>query len=190
MISFFYSKTHKSHLIYNGGAFMRRYIPYIIFAAVILNIIVWPKTEAVEQFYGVENEVYMFNVSINGEVLLPDSYPYFKSVTYEEVINNAGGLTSDADISQINLHQEISTTTTIIIPSKDEEDKEQVMTKVNVNEADFSELIEIPGMTEKKAANLIIYREQHGAFASIDDLILVSYIGSATLEKIRPYITI
>jgi len=169
---------------------MRRYIPYIIVAVVILNIIIWPKTDEIDWFYGVENEVYMFNVSINGEVLLPDSYPYFESVTYEEVINDAGGLTSNADISQINLHQEITSTTTITIPSKDEEDIVQEKILVNVNEANFSELLEIPGMTEKKAANLIIYREQYGAFASVDDLILVSYIGSATLEKIRPYITV
>ncbi len=169
---------------------MRRYIPYIIVVCVILNIIVWPKADEVDKFYGVENDVYMFNVTINGEILLPDSYPYYRSVTYEEVINDAGGLTSDADISQINLHQEITSSTMITIPTKNEDDVQQVMTLVNVNEADFSDLIEIPGMTEKKAANLIIYREQYGAFLSIDDLILVSYIGESTLEKIRPYVTV
>ena len=45
-------------------------------------------------------------------------------------------------------------------------------------------------MTETRAASLIIYREQYGDFNHIDDLINVKNIGSVTLEKIKPYITL
>ena len=64
------------------------------------------------------------------------------------------------------------------------------MIQININQANFKTLITIPHMTESRAAALIIYREAHGKFQSIDDLIHVKHIGTATLEKIRPYVTI
>jgi len=45
-------------------------------------------------------------------------------------------------------------------------------------------------MTETRAASLVVYREAHGYFQSIDDLINVKYIGAVTLENIKPYITL
>jgi DNA uptake protein ComE-like DNA-binding protein len=45
-------------------------------------------------------------------------------------------------------------------------------------------------MTETRAASLIIYREAHGDFKHLDELLLVKYIGVVTLEKIKPYLTL
>ncbi|HBD74037.1 MAG TPA: hypothetical protein DC003_00540, partial [Acholeplasmataceae bacterium] len=36
---------------------------------------------------------------------------------------------------------------------------------------------------------LIIYRREHGFFETIDALIHVKYIGTATIENLRPFIT-
>jgi competence ComEA-like helix-hairpin-helix protein len=43
---------------------------------------------------------------------------------------------------------------------------------------------------DKKAQAIIDYRNQNGPFNSVDDLINVSGIGEATLNKIRPYVTV
>lgn len=168
---------------------MKRYMLYVIVLMIILNIVFFPKKDQMNQYIGVENQVDLLEVHVGGEVLFPGTYYLYEPMTYLELIDRAGGLTSDADQSQISFQKIISTSTTIHIASKLDEDT-QVNILVNINEASFSELLEIPGMTETRAANLIIYRREHGAFTSIDDLILVSYIGTQTLEKIRPYITL
>jgi competence protein ComEA len=40
------------------------------------------------------------------------------------------------------------------------------------------------------AERIIAYREAHGRFHTLEDLIQVKGIGEATLEKLRPWITI
>jgi len=46
---------------------------------------------------------------------------------------------------------------------------------------------EVKGIGAKTAAAIVLYREAHGAFSSLDDLVKVKGIGARTLEKIRPY---
>ena len=62
---------------------------------------------------------------------------------------------------------------------------------VDINSADVAGLAEaIVGIGERKAASIIAYREAHGPFASIDDLVNVKGIGSAILEKNRHNLTV
>ena len=59
---------------------------------------------------------------------------------------------------------------------------------VNVNSADLEELKSLPGIGDAKAAAIIAYRSEHGAFSSVEDLANVSGIGAATVEKLRPMV--
>lgn len=60
---------------------------------------------------------------------------------------------------------------------------------VNINTADISELVRVPGLNLKTATALVNYRENVEAFTSIEELTEVKGIGPVTLDKIRPYIT-
>lgn len=62
--------------------------------------------------------------------------------------------------------------------------------KININMATAHELRKIDGIGETKAAAIIEYREEHGPFSSVDDLVNVSGIGEKTVEKIRNMITV
>ncbi len=55
--------------------------------------------------------------------------------------------------------------------------------KININTADVSELMNLEGIGENKANAIIEYREKNGRFRTPDELTNVSGIGSGILEK-------
>lgn len=61
---------------------------------------------------------------------------------------------------------------------------------VNINNASETELVALPGIGPSKARAIAEYRQQHGGFQSVDDLRQVKGIGAATLEKLRPHVTL
>lgn len=61
-----------------------------------------------------------------------------------------------------------------------------VENQVNINTADAATLaLALDGVGMTRAEDIIAYREQHGAFASVEDLGQVRGIGPATLERNR-----
>ena len=62
--------------------------------------------------------------------------------------------------------------------------------KININTAAESQLLEITGIGATRAAAIIKYREEHGSFGSIEDIMQVSGIKEGTYEKIKDEITV
>ena len=56
---------------------------------------------------------------------------------------------------------------------------------VDINHADTAALCTLPGIGEALAERIIAYRNEHGAFTSVDELENVSGIGESKLEEIR-----
>lgn len=61
---------------------------------------------------------------------------------------------------------------------------------ININYADLDQLQQLDGIGKVKAQAIIDYRESHGAFRTIDELVNVDGIGEKTLEKNRSRITV
>lgn len=62
---------------------------------------------------------------------------------------------------------------------------------VNLNTADAATLqSELLGIGATKAQAIVAYREEHGNFASVDELLEVKGIGEATLEKNRDRLSV
>ena len=61
---------------------------------------------------------------------------------------------------------------------------------VNLNTADAAALMTLPGIGESRAKAIISYREQHGAFVKIEDIMKISGIKEAAFSKIKDKITV
>ncbi|MFH0767872.1 MAG: helix-hairpin-helix domain-containing protein [Bacillota bacterium] len=164
-----------------------------IMMTIILVILGWfwlfPRQESIEYIDQAAIPYEIIEVEIKGAVLFPGVYHFFEPITLEEAFTYAGGLLEDADQTSFNMSEVIIRDRQITVSSINVT-IETPTVLVNVNTASFKELITIPGMTETRAASLIIYREQYGKFNHIDEIINVNNIGTVTLEKIKPYITL
>lgn len=72
----------------------------------------------------------------------------------------------------------------------EEKSKEKESTLVSINTATLEELMTLEGVGEAKAKSIIAYREEHGPYQAIEDLLNVSGIGESLLAKINKNITL
>ena len=61
---------------------------------------------------------------------------------------------------------------------------------IDLNTASAAELMMISGIGEKRAADIIAYRDKTGGFSAIEDIMQVSGIGEKTFEQIKDQITV
>lgn len=57
--------------------------------------------------------------------------------------------------------------------------------KIRLNSATAEELVLLPGLGEKTALRIIQYRDAHGGFGSVEELLQVEGIGEKKLEQWR-----
>lgn len=62
--------------------------------------------------------------------------------------------------------------------------------KINLNTATAAELETLPGIGEKRAADIVADREANGPFRIVEDITRVSGIGEGTLTGLIDYITV
>jgi len=60
---------------------------------------------------------------------------------------------------------------------------------VNINTASAEELQLLPRIGPALAERIIEFRESHGSFGSVDELVAVKGIGESSLDKLEPYVT-
>lgn len=61
---------------------------------------------------------------------------------------------------------------------------------VNLNSASQAELETLPEVGPVTAQAILAWRDEHGGFTSVDELLEVDGIGDATLEQMAPYVTV
>lgn len=133
---------------------------------------------------------------ITGAIKKPGVYKMKDGSRMDDLVKEAGGLTDDADIDQINLSEKLVDEERIIIPTKNE-NLDSVNTivsnvqvkKVNINTADIMELQTIPSVGEKTAQKIIDYREKK-KFKKIEDIMNIEGIGDNKFKKMKDYISV
>lgn len=76
------------------------------------------------------------------------------------------------------------------ITEKREINAENDADRLNINTATAKELMRLSGIGEKKAAEIVAYREENGGFSDIAELMRVSGIGEKTFAEIKDEITV
>lgn len=170
---------------------MKKYL-FILLSLIIFTLTSCQKNQQVITSQNSENtfnsEEY-FMVDLRGEVMYPGIYKVSSGTLVDEVIRLAGGVTNNADLSNINLVNIISSNTKIVVGSKSV-DKSDETALININSCTKEELLKIPKIGESKANAIIDYRNKYGVFVRVEDLLKVNGIGDNLLEEIRPYITV
>ncbi|WP_338433857.1 helix-hairpin-helix domain-containing protein [Ligilactobacillus saerimneri] len=154
-------------------------------------------------------------VDIKGAIKHPGVYKIASNERVSTVIQRAGGLLEQADIQRVNLAQKLADQAVIYIPRVGEETVGECVTfieqpsattttaptsgatststaegKVNLNTASKDDLTKLTGIGPKKAEQILAYRQEHGAFKSIDEIKQVSGIGEKTFTSIKDQLTI
>lgn len=154
-------------------------------------------------------------VDVKGAVYLPGVYEVTSDMRLIDAIELAGGFSDKANQNPVNLSLKLTDQMVIFIPEIGELDEkapeletsdvpieEAVITipqenseattseKININSADSIELQQLSGIGEKKAEQIMSYRQENGSFQKIEDLKNVSGIGEKTFEALRANITV
>lgn len=147
-------------------------------------------------------------VDVKGAVNKEGVYRLAADSRVTDAIKAAGGLTAQADKKSINLAQKISDEEVIYVANQGEDisvistpspssattdasgSKEETTEKINLNTATLADLQTISGIGQKRAQDIIDYRDNNGGFKSVDDLTNVSGIGEKTLEKLKSEVSV
>ena len=142
-------------------------------------------------------------VQIGGAVQTPGTYTLVSETRLEDLINEAGGLASDADLDRINLTLKLQDGSYYYLPIPGEDipataanapgylasaGDDGFTYPLNLNTATQEELESLPGIGPSKAADILAYRDVNGPFATLEDLANVSGIGEATIENLCDYL--
>ncbi len=148
-------------------------------------------------------------IHVTGRVAAPGVYLLDPGSRVQDAVDAAGGAVEGADLQRVNLAAPVEDGMQIWVPGPDEDppvivgpsgpptgassqptgDGESAPL-VEVNRASAAELEVLPGVGPATAAAIIAHRDEHGSFATVDDLIDVRGIGPAKLEAIRPLVSV
>jgi competence protein ComEA len=142
-------------------------------------------------------------VHVAGWVRRPGVFELAEGQRVIDAIHAAGGPRRGADLAALNLAAVLTDAQQVVVPkrgaveapapppgSAPSSTASPGATLVNVNTAAPEELETLPGIGEVLAAAIVAYREEHGPFTSVDQLLDVSGIGEVTLEEIRELVAV
>ncbi|MFZ5391708.1 MAG: helix-hairpin-helix domain-containing protein [Patescibacteria group bacterium] len=155
-----------------------------------------------------DSETKSLDVEILGAINQPGHYQLSPGSIIQDVIDQAGGLTNEADLTgnNINPGSLISNDQSIFVPKIGSSENNNTETidknnsppsptvqddsdKININNAPADELELLNGVGEKTAQKIIDYR-QSNQFDAIEEIMEVSGIGPKMFEKIKDQICI
>ena len=138
-------------------------------------------------------------VHVAGWVKAPGVYELPDGSRVTDAIDAAGGARHGADLSALNLAAPLTDGQQVLLArgaaigtpaATAPATVESATTLINLNSATADQLETLPGIGEVLASTIVQYREEHGPFTSVEQLVDVSGIGEVTLEELRDLVTV
>lgn len=139
-------------------------------------------------------------VDVVGAVRKPGVYDFAQGARVIDAVRAAGGFLPDAEPQAINLARPLVDGEQVVVPKKGEAPATAAPTaggsaqqpggKVNINSATEADFENLPGIGPVLAQKIVDYRDQHGPFRSIQDLMKVSGIGQKKFDSLSAYVTV
>ncbi|QIW17048.1 helix-hairpin-helix domain-containing protein [Bacillus thuringiensis] len=134
-------------------------------------------------------------IDMKGAVVKEGVYEMKEGDRVKDAIEKAGGFLPEADRKKVNLAQMVQDQMILYVPNENEQVQEVAAIlkgegKVQINVASKEQLEKITGIGSRKAESILKYREEHGPFQKIEDLLEIDGIGVKSLEKIKDQIII
>lgn len=115
-----------------------------------------------------------------------DDTPAAQTTAQTTASSAAQQVTQTPQVSQTSQTPQVAPTAHAEAPAESEPENGLI----NINTATLDELMQLDGIGEVKGRAIIAYREEHGSFASVSELLNVKGIGEKTLEKLRDNVTV
>ncbi len=140
-------------------------------------------------------------VHITGAVKKPGVYIFEKKPRVIEVVEKAGGFKKNAATSGINQAELVEDGTQIVIEKRggtkttgrDDplgQAQQDGSDLIDINTAAKEQLMTLAGIGESKAMAIIAYREEHGRFKKIEDIMNITGIKDGVFDKIKSQIRV
>ncbi|MFQ5517009.1 MAG: helix-hairpin-helix domain-containing protein [Acidimicrobiia bacterium] len=130
-------------------------------------------------------------VHVAGAVVAPGVVVLSPSSRVADAVAASGGFATDADPSVVNLAAELVDGQQVVVPRLGEAPASQVMSGViTVNSATAANLEDLPGVGPVLAGRIVAFREEHGPFRVVEDLLDVPGIGEAKLAALRDLVRV
>jgi competence protein ComEA len=131
-------------------------------------------------------------VNVVGAVRRPGLYKLKDGSRVADAVIRAGGTTPKAQIELLNLAARIADGEQIVVPRRGLASPAAAASggaaaagPVHLNSATLEQLDALPGVGPVTAQKILDFRQQHGAFGSVDELDAIVGIGPARLEQLR-----
>ena len=131
-------------------------------------------------------------VYVCGAVENPGVYELPENSRVYEAVAMAGGMTEDAGMEAVNQAEFVTDGQMLRIPTMEEVAAAQEESESNVddglldiNRASVADFMTLPGIGQSKAEALFQYREAHGRFSSIEEIMNVDGIKEGVFNKIK-----
>ncbi len=132
-------------------------------------------------------------VTISGEITHAGTYLVSSGSTLEDLVDAAGGVTSNADPKAYNLELSLEDGWEFYIaPLFDNSNtcSADPIEKKCINTATAEQLKTLSCFSSTVSNNIVSFREENGSFNRLEEISNVSGIGPATWEKCKKYITL
>jgi competence protein ComEA len=130
-------------------------------------------------------------VHVVGAVRRPGLYRLRDGARIADAVARAGGAARTADLALLNLAAPLADGTQVVVPRRQAAvaaggaAPEAAPGPVHLNTATLEQLDALPGVGPATAQAILDYRQENGAFSSVDELDAVPGIGPARLEQLR-----